>query len=249
MASGSTAMDGFLEVVIAAAVSFAPPARVVRARVKPNPEDADRTSDVLDALVAEILECDVVQPVTDLIAHRTRNTDAARLGEHLEPRRHVDAVAKDVVVLNDHVAEIDADAELHPSRRRDIRVASRHPALNLGRAQHGVGNAMELDEHAVAGGLDDAAVVLGDGRIDQLDPMGLETRKRARLVNLHESAVADHVGGKDRCEPSLWSRHVHLAGSSTEQMAGSLTDANPLPKLACAGNGPPPPHSIPSACM
>ncbi|HJX22510.1 MAG TPA: hypothetical protein VJ454_16050, partial [Steroidobacteraceae bacterium] len=92
-------------------------------------------------MIAEILECDVVQPVANLIAHRARNTDAARLGEHFEARRHVHAVAEDVIFLNDHVAQIDADAELHPPCRRDVRVASRHPALNLDRAQHGVGDA------------------------------------------------------------------------------------------------------------
>jgi hypothetical protein len=35
-----------------------------------------------------------------------------------EARRDVDAVAKDVVFLNDHVAQIDADAKLHPPCRR-----------------------------------------------------------------------------------------------------------------------------------
>ena len=148
--------------------------------------------------------------MANLIAHRARDTDAAGVGDHFEARRHVDAVAKDVVVLDDDVAQIDADAELDPPRRRDVGVASRHPALNLGSAQHGVGDAAEFDQHTVAGGLDDAAMVLGNGRIDEFDPVSLETRKRPRLVNLHEPAIADHVGGKDRCEPALWSRHVHF---------------------------------------
>ncbi len=239
-------MDGFLEIVVATAASLRALWRGFRVWLKPDPKDANRTGDVLDALVAEILECDVVQSVADLIAHRARDADAARLGEHFEARRDVDAVAKDVVALNDHVAQIDANAELYPPRRRDVRVASRHPALNLGRAQHRVGDAVKLDQHAVASGLDDAAVVLRDGRIDELDPMGLETRKCSGLVGLHQPTVADHVGGKDRREPALWSRHVHLIGSST----GSLTDERLLPKLARAGNDCRlASHSIPSACM
>ena len=71
---------------------------------------------------------------------------------------------------------------------------------------------MELEQHAVAGGLDDAAAVLGNSRIDELDPMGLETRERPRLVDLHQPAVAHHVSGEDRGEPALWSRHIHVCG-------------------------------------
>ena len=50
----------------------------------------------------------------------------------------------------------------------------------------------------------------GDGGIDEFEPVGLEPRERARLVGLHQPAVADHVGGEDRREPALWSRHVHF---------------------------------------
>jgi hypothetical protein len=153
--------------------------------VKTNPKDADWTDDVLDALIADILERDIVQSLADLVAHRARNADASRLREHFEARRHVDAVAKDVVVLDDHVAQIDADPKLHPSRRRDVRVAPCHPALDLGCAQYRIGDAVELDQHAVASGLDDAAAILRDGRIDELDPMGLETRESTGLVDLH----------------------------------------------------------------
>ena len=90
------------------------------------------------------------------------------------------------------------------------------PALNLGSAQHRICDAVEFDQHAVASGLDDSAAVFRDGRIDEFDPMGLETRECSRLVDLHQPTVADHVGGEDRCEPALWSRHVHLFGSFTE---------------------------------
>src|SRR6266852_2221377 len=114
----------------------------------------DWTGDVLDALVAEIFEFEVVQSVTDLVTHRGRDADAAGLCEGFEARRHVDAGAKDVVCLNDHGAQIAAYAELYPPRRRDARVASCHPPLALGREQNRVGNAVELDQHAVAGRLD-----------------------------------------------------------------------------------------------
>ena len=70
--------------------------------------DADRPVDVLDLLVAEIL-VDELEPVADLIAHRRRYADAAGLGDQLEARRDIDAVAEDVVLIDDDVAKIDAD--------------------------------------------------------------------------------------------------------------------------------------------
>ena len=104
----------------------------------------------------------------DLPIRVVRDADAARLGHAFQPRGDVDAVAEDVVALDDDVAEIDADAELDAAVLRHIGVALGHAALHLDRAAHRVDDAGELDQHAVAGGLDDAAAVLGDLGIDKL---------------------------------------------------------------------------------
>ena len=125
------------------------------------------------------------------------------VGQALEPGGDVDAVAEDVVVLDDHVAEIDADPELDPAGRRHVGVALGHPALDLGGALDGLDDARELDQHAIAAGLDDPALVLGDRGIDQLEPVRPQARERARFVRLHEPAVAHHVGGEDHGEPAL----------------------------------------------
>ena len=74
-----------------------------------------------------------------------------------------------------------------------------------------VGDALELHQHAVAGGLDDAALALGDRGVDQLEPVGLEPRERARLVGLHEPAVADHVGRENRRQPPCVAVGFHRA--------------------------------------
>jgi hypothetical protein len=132
-----------------------------------------------------------------------------------------------VIFLHNHVAQIDADAKLHPSRRRDISVASCHPPLDFGSAQHRVGDAVELEQHAVAGGLDDAAAVFGDGRIDELDPMGFEARERPCLVDLHQPTITHHISCDDCCEPALWFGHAISPLSSRS----SLTDDRLEPKL------------------
>ena len=125
----------------------------------------------LSALLAQVLEGDV-EAVADLVAHGGGDADAAGGRQLLQAGRDVDAVAEDVAVLDDHVAEVDADPELDPARRRNVRVAPRHSSLDFGGALHGVGDALEFHQHAVAGGLDDAALVLGDGGIEELDAGG-----------------------------------------------------------------------------
>jgi hypothetical protein len=43
---------------------------------------------------------------SDLVAHHARNADPAGLGERLEPRRDVDAVAEQILALHNDVVEM-----------------------------------------------------------------------------------------------------------------------------------------------
>src|SRR5712664_2828689 len=84
------------------------------------------------------------------------------------------AIAVEVVALDDHVAEIDADAQFDAFVRPDARVPLAHRLLHRDRAAHRIDDAGKLHQQAVAGGLGprvkpgDATVVLGDLRIDEL---------------------------------------------------------------------------------
>ena len=53
---------------------------------------------------------------------------------------------------------------------------------------------------AVAGALDHAPVMHGDGRIDQIAAERPQPRQRAILVGAGEPAVSDHIGRQDRRE-------------------------------------------------
>ena len=63
-----------------------------------------------------------------------------------QPRRDVDAVAEDVVALDDDVADIDADAKLDAPVLGDVGVALGHAALHLDGAAHGIDHAGEFDQ-------------------------------------------------------------------------------------------------------
>ena len=68
--------------------------------------------------------------------------------------------------------KLNAAARLKPSRALD------HAALHLDGALHGVHHATELDNTPVAGALNDAAAVSGEGGVDEV---AASTRSRASV--------------------------------------------------------------------
>src|SRR5215472_3788728 len=93
----------------------------------------------------------------DLLAHRRTDADLTRCRKRLDPRRDVDAIAEHVAFVDHDVAKVDADAEADALALRQIGVAILHPLLNDDSTAHGIDDRGELDEHAVAGGLEDAS--------------------------------------------------------------------------------------------
>ena len=89
----------------------------------------------------------------------------------LQPCRNIDPVAEYVLGFDDHVAQIDPDAKSNPPLLGHIGLAVGHAALNLHRAPHGIDDARELGQQAVAGVLHNPAAVLLDLRIDRLTEM------------------------------------------------------------------------------
>ena len=128
--------------------------------------DSYRLGDVLELCRAEIRNLEI-EPPLDLPVGVFGQADAARLANALQPGGDIDAVAHQVAVaLLDDVAQVDADTVFDPLFRRHTRVALDHAVLHFDRAAYGVHDAPELDDRAVAGALDDAPIVGGDGRID-----------------------------------------------------------------------------------
>jgi hypothetical protein len=110
-------------------------------------------------------------------------TNGPRLGDTLQSSGDVDAVAHQVAVaLLDHIAEMDADAELDASLGRKASIALDHAVLHLDGTMYGVNNAAELNEDAVTSSLDEASVMYSDGGIDQIAAERAQPRKRPPLV-------------------------------------------------------------------
>ena len=93
---------------------------------------------------------------------------------------------------------MDADPKFDALVGRDPSVALDHRPLDFNGAVHCVDDTPELDNGAVAGALDDPAVVHGDGRIDQVAAERPQPRQNPVLVGSGKPRIADHVGHQDR---------------------------------------------------
>ena len=163
--------------------------------------DPDRLGDVLELGRAEIGDREI-EPPLDLPIGVLGKTDRAGLSDAFQPRGDIDAVAHQIAVaLLDDVAEMNADAEFDApvlaARRRCARPWPFCTSIAQRTASTTLRNSM-ID--AVAGALDDAAVMRGDGGIDQVAAEAAKAREGSVLVGAGKPAVADDVGHQDRRE-------------------------------------------------
>ena len=172
-------------------------------------EDLDRLRDVLERDLADGFEAGS-DLATRLLDGAAGDVDRAALRHLLEANGDVDPLAIDIAVLDDDVAEIDADPEVEAASGRDVVCGVGKVALRLDGALDGVDDAVEGDQRSVAGGLDDAAAALRDQRLERLDQRH-DAAMGARLVEIDEPAVPDDVGRDDGGQPAL---HPPLLGKA-----------------------------------
>jgi hypothetical protein len=110
-----------------------------------------------------------IEPSLDLPIGLLGETNRAGLGDPLQARSDIDAVAHQVAVrFLDDVAQMDADAKLDATLNRHARIAFDHAVLHFDRAAHRVDHAEELCDEPVARALDDTPAMRSDGGIDEI---------------------------------------------------------------------------------
>ncbi len=121
-------------------------------------------------------------------------TDRAGLGNSLQSRGDIDAIAHQIAVaLLDHIAKMDADAELDAALGRKAGVPLDHAVLHLDGAAHSVDYAAELNDGTIAGALDHAAIVDGGYRVNQIAAKRSQPCEYPILVGASKPAVSDHI--------------------------------------------------------
>jgi hypothetical protein len=139
----------------------------------------------------------------------------ARLGQCFEPGCDVDSIAKDVAILDDDVADIDALAKFDAALSRRGGIAGDHLPLHLDRAAHRVDDAGELDEETVAGSFDPRAMTRGCGPgarrfWDRRPRGGARAAPRACPLRPRPSArIAGDIGRENGSKPALYALFAH----------------------------------------
>ena len=144
-----------------------------------------------------------IQRRAHMFLHIAGDTDSAGLGEAFHARGHIDAVAVEIVALDDHIAQADADAQHHAVPVGGIRVPLGEGALYVHRTLHRIHRAAEFGQRPIAGGLEDPSAELLDFGIEDLRPQGLQPGQRAGFIARHHARVADHISRQYRRQPSL----------------------------------------------
>ncbi|MGH6930109.1 MAG: hypothetical protein ACREEV_17465, partial [Dongiaceae bacterium] len=75
-----------------------------------------------------------------------------------------------MIAVDDHVAQVDADAEFDASALRQFRVGRQQPALNVDGELDGLHDTRKFGQDAIPGDIDDSAVERCDIGTEQIQP-------------------------------------------------------------------------------
>ena len=112
-------------------------------------------------------------------------------------------LAENVLTLDDHFAETDADAKLDRRGGSILGTPFAHALLHDHRAQRRLHDATELGEHPIAGLLEDASAAIGDGRGDETVEQAGHFIVRGLLGGSDQAAVSHDIQGQNSGQPPL----------------------------------------------
>ena len=175
----------------------------VVAACRPQHKRLNRPGNVLQIERAKLLEREI-EPVTHMIAHRSRDADAARRTFGLKPRRHIHAIAVQIGPVGNRVANVDPDAKADGPigrlativDRAPVAAPSRHSApLRRCCRTRSAGSRRQSERSCRH-----APSIAGSIRSAAQSPQPLE---RSDIIQPDQAAVADHVGIDHGDQPTV----------------------------------------------
>ena len=140
-----------------------------------------------------------LEPAFDRFADGARDDDATGRGLGFEARRHVHAIAVEILAIDDQVAEVQANAEHDGGIHGLVSVGLGHGLLELDGCAERIHGAGELDQSAVALiSLPARPPWRASSWLKALGAMFPQARDRGTLVPSHQAGIAD-LGGEDCC--------------------------------------------------
>ena len=151
---------------------------------KNDPEDLNRIGDILQRLLAQV---DKIE--RKLVAHTSMDhvgdADPARLRKLFKTCSDIDAIAMDVLVLDDHIAKVDTNAKNYLPVVGFSVLPHRHAVLDFRRALKRIDDAAELDEKSISHRLDESAPVFVNGGSHHFVDLVVKSRPRTSLIHAH----------------------------------------------------------------
>jgi hypothetical protein len=99
-----------------------------------------------------------------------------------------------VLTLDDHLAEVDADADLDATILLYRGITFENAPLDRDCTFDGVDDTAKFGEQPIAHEFENAPMVFSDLGLEELFPMQLKLLEGTGLVLLHQPGIADHVG-------------------------------------------------------
>src|SRR5215467_2866255 len=141
--------------------------------------------DVFDLLLPQIMKSKG-KPIANLIVNRTGDEDPAWVGQCLNSRSDIDTIPVQIVIFDDHVAQIDPNPKVNTVMHLDAGVPPSYCLLNLDRTPHSIDYTGKFDQQAVPCGLDDPPMVLGNFGINEFATQSFEALEGAFFVRPHQ---------------------------------------------------------------
>jgi hypothetical protein len=159
-----------------------------------------------------------------LQADRSGDLDHETICNPFETHGNIDPITKNIVLLDNNITNVNADAEFDPLVLRDVDILFSHAALNFVGTPHGVDHAGELSNSAVPSILDDTSAMLSDFGIEKRSSKRFQSRQRAFFVDPYQAARARDIRRQNSCQPPLYVLAAQDAPPSSGKFNGYIAE-------------------------